>query len=104
MHSHLPAYNPGKQPLDPTRKDIDRELKTVVHGGHLLKDRTTAISALGPEKVAYIKSLNAGSQRYNTKANSNYNHGIASVSAGGGGARMARPMKPIAPGGKTSLL
>lgn len=98
MHSHLPVYNPNKQPLDPTRKDIDRELRTVVHGGHLLKDRSTAISALGPEKVAYIKSLNAESKRYNPA------HGIASVSGGGGGARMAKPMKPIIPGGKTSLL
>ena len=103
VHTHLPLPISQRTPMNPTRRDIDRELRTVVHGGHLLRDRTAAVKALGPERIAYVKAMDLSGGGGKANNTSGARHGIASVSSGGGGARMAKPMVPPATVGKASL-
>lgn len=112
IHKHFTVPISQHTPLDPTRKDIDRELKSVVYGGHLIRDRSAAIKSLGPERIQHIKSLNlagvggysGGGGAKNPKVSVGGGAGaIASVSGGGGGARMAKPMVPPAHVARSSL-
>eukprot|EP00658_Telonema_sp_P-2_P037888 TRINITY_DN27227_c0_g1_i1.p2 TRINITY_DN27227_c0_g1~~TRINITY_DN27227_c0_g1_i1.p2 ORF type:complete len:101 (-),score=12.54 TRINITY_DN27227_c0_g1_i1:52-354(-) len=43
--------------LQPTRKDIDRELRTVRDGGHLRKHHVPLVKTLSPERIHTMKTV-----------------------------------------------
>ena len=87
MHSP-PARALGgpRRIMQPTRKDIDRELRTVRDGGHLKKHHIPLVKTLSPERIHAIKT---------------YAKPTNSSSGGRGGGASA--MSPV-PAPKTSML